>query len=121
MKINLNFIEACSLLEKNETTSVALTKIYLKNIKEAKELNCFNTISADQALDDAEKSDIRRKQGKLKSRFDGIPIGVKDLFCTKNIKTTASSKILSNFIPSYESTVTPVSYTHLTLPTICSV
>ena len=105
MKINLNFIEACSLLEKNETTSVELTKIYLKNIKEAKELNCFNTISADQALDDAEKSDIRRKQGKLKSRFDGIPIGVKDLFCTKNIKTTASSKILSNFIPSYESTV----------------
>ncbi len=106
MKRNLNFIEASSLLEAKETTSVELIKIYLENIKEAEELNCFNTISAEQALDEAEKSDLRRQQGKLKSRFDGIPIGVKDLFCTKNIKTTASSKILSNFIPSYESTVT---------------
>ena len=138
MKRNLNFIEASSLLEANETTSVELTKIYLDNIKEAEELNCFNTITAEQALDDAEKSDLRRQQRKLKSQFDGIPIGVKDLFCTKNIKTTASSKILSNFIPSYESTVTQncidaglislgklncdaVSYTHLTLPTIYSV
>ena len=106
MKRNLNFIEASSLLEANETTSVELTKIYLDNIKEAEELNCFNTITAEQALDDAEKSDLRRQQGKLKSQFDGIPIGVKDLFCTKNIKTTASSKILSNFVPSYESAVT---------------
>ena len=87
MKRNLNFIEASSLLEANETTSVELTKIYLDNIKEAEELNCFNTITAEQALDDAEKSDQRRQQGKLKSQFDGIPIGVKDLFCTKNIKT----------------------------------
>ena len=51
MKINLNFIEACSLLEKNETTSVELIKTYLNNIKEATELNCFNTISEEQALD----------------------------------------------------------------------
>ena len=87
MKRNLNFIEAGSLLETNETTSVDLTKIYLEKIKEAEKLNCFNTVSAEQALDEAEKSDLRRKQGKLKSRFDGIPIGVKDLFCTKNIKT----------------------------------
>ena len=106
MKRNLNFIEAGSLLETNETTSVDLTKIYLEKIKEADELNCFNTVSAEQALDEAEKSDLRRQQGKLKSRFDGIPIGVKDLFCTKNIKTTASSRILSDFIPSYEATVT---------------
>ena len=61
MKRNLNFIEASSLLEANETTSVDLTKTYLENIKEAEELNCFNTITADQALDDAEKSDLRRQ------------------------------------------------------------
>ena len=71
MKRNLNFIEAGSLLETNETTSVDLTKIYLEKIKEADELNCFNTVSAEQALDEAEKSDLRRQQGKLKSRFDG--------------------------------------------------
>ena len=81
-------------------------EFFTAKLKEAEELNCFNTITAEQALDDAEKSDLRRQQGKLKSQFDGIPIGVKDLFCTKNIKTTASSKILSNFIPSYESAVT---------------
>ena len=76
MKRNLNFIEAGSLLETNETTSVDLTKIYLEKIKEADELNCFNTVSAEQALDEAEKSDLRRKQGKLKSRFDGIPLSL---------------------------------------------
>ena len=51
MKRNLNFIEAGSLLETNETTSVDLTKIYLEKIKEAEKLNCFNTVSAEQALD----------------------------------------------------------------------
>ena len=96
MKRNLNFIEASSLLEANETTSVELTKIYLDNIKEAEELNCFNTITAEQALDDAEKSDLRRQQGKLKSQFDGIPIGVKDLFCTKNIKISFITGISFN-------------------------
>ena len=106
MKANLNFIEASHLLEKNETSSVELTKKYLENIKDGKQLNCFNTVSKNEALIEAERSDIRRKQGKIKSRFDGIPIGVKDLFCTKDVKTTASSKILSNFIPSYESTAT---------------
>ena len=55
MKRNLNFIEAGSLLETNETTSVDLTKIYLEKIKEAEKLNCFNTVSAEQALDEAEK------------------------------------------------------------------
>ena len=106
MKTSLNFIEASNLLEKNETSSVELTKKYLENIKNGERLNCYNTVSADQVLKDAERSDSRRKEGKSKSRFDGIPIGIKDLFCTKNIRTTASSKILSNFIPSYESTVT---------------
>ena len=44
LKSNLNFIEAGSLLETNETTSVDLTKIYLEKIKEAEKLNCFNTV-----------------------------------------------------------------------------
>ena len=104
MKAGLNLIEASELLANNETSSVELTKIYLDNINKSEELNCYNTVSSEEALKAAESSDKRRKEKKSKSRFDGIPIGIKDLFCTKNIKTTASSKILSSFVPTYEST-----------------
>ena len=105
MKVGLNLIEASELLAKNEVSSTELTKIYLDNIKKGEKLNCYNTVSSEEALKEAEDSDKRRKEEKSRSRFDGIPIGIKDLFCTKNIKTTASSKILSNFVPTYESTV----------------
>ena len=104
MKAGLNLIEASTLLANNETSSVELTKIYLDNINKGQVLNCYNTVSSEEALNEAESSDKRRKEKKSKSKFDGIPIGIKDLFCTKNIKTTASSKILSSFVPTYEST-----------------
>ena len=94
------------LLENNKISSKELTSEYLKNIENGKELNCYNTISQEKALIDAEKSDERRKSQNLRSKYDGIPIGIKDLFCTKGVTTTASSKILSNFVPNYESTVT---------------
>ena len=67
---------------------------------------CIRDRATEHALAEAEKSDLRRKEGNHKSPFDGIPIGIKDLFCTNNIRTTASSRILSNFVPTYESTVT---------------
>ena len=94
------------LLENNKISSKEVTSEYLKNIENGKELNCYNTISQEKALIDAEKSDERRKSQNLRSKYDGIPIGIKDLFCTKGVTTTASSKILSNFVPNYESTVT---------------
>jgi aspartyl-tRNA(Asn)/glutamyl-tRNA(Gln) amidotransferase subunit A len=94
------------LLENNKISSKEVTTEYLKNIENGKELNCYNTISQEKALIDAEKSDERRKSQNLRSKYDGIPIGIKDLFCTKGVTTTASSKILSNFVPNYESTVT---------------
>jgi len=106
MKIDINLLDARDLLAKKEISSHELTKIYLDNIKKGEELNCYNTVVTEHALTEAEKSDIRRKEGKHKSPFDGIPIGIKDLFCTNNIRTTASSRILSNFVPTYESTVT---------------
>ena len=106
MKIDINLLDARDLLAKKEISSHELTKIYLDNIKKGEELNCYNTVVTEHALTEAEKSDIRRKEGKHKSPFDGIPIGIKDLFCTNNIRTTASSRILSNFVPTYESSVT---------------
>ena len=53
----------------------------------------------------AKKSDKKISQG-VAGPLEGIPIGIKDMFCTRDIKTTASSKILENFYPTYESTVT---------------
>jgi hypothetical protein len=63
----------------------------------------FVTTTFDQALDKAKQFD---KKPNFDQLLPGIPLAVKDLFCTENIKTTAGSNILNNFIPSYESTVT---------------
>ncbi len=106
MTENLSIKQASDLLKGKHLSSKELIQTYLKKIKAGKELNCFNFISEETALLDATKSDERRASNSLKGDFDGIPIGVKDLFCTQGILTTASSKILSNFIPNYESTVT---------------
>ncbi len=106
MKDSYTLKSLAVLLENNKISSKELTSEYLKNIENGKELNCYNTISQEKALIDAEKSDDRRKSRNLRSKYDGIPIGIKDLFCTKGVTTTASSKILSNFVPNYESTVT---------------
>ena len=106
MKDSYTLKSLAVLLENNKISSKELTSEYLKNIENGKELNCYNTISHEKALIDAEKSDERRKSQNLRSKYDGIPIGIKDLFCTKGVTTTASSKILSNFVPNYESTVT---------------
>ncbi len=106
MKDSYTLKSLAVLLENNKISSKELTSEYLKNIENGKDLNCYNTISQEKALIDAEKSDERRKSQNLRSKYDGIPIGIKDLFCTKGVATTASSKILSNFVPNYESTVT---------------
>ena len=106
MKDSYTLKSLAVLLENNKISSKEVTSEYLKNIENGKELNCYNTISQEKALIDAEKSDERRKSQNLRSKYDGIPIGIKDLFCTKGVTTTASSKILSNFVPNYESTVT---------------
>jgi aspartyl-tRNA(Asn)/glutamyl-tRNA(Gln) amidotransferase subunit A len=84
-------------------SSVDLTKLYIKNIEGAKKLNSFVTTTFDQALEKAKQFD---KKPNFNQLLPGIPLAVKDLFCTENVKTTAGSNILNNFIPSYESTVT---------------
>ena len=90
-------------IKKKEFTSEEVTNSYISNSKNAKKLNTYITTNFDKALDQAKNFDKRRNFDGLLS---GIPIAVKDLFCTKDIKTTAGSKMLNNFIPTYESTVT---------------
>ena len=88
-----------------EFSSVELTQAYINNAKAGKELNAFVTTTYDLALEQAAASDKRRASGSV-GRLEGAPLGVKDLFCTEGVKTTACSKILGEFAPTYESTVT---------------
>ena len=78
---------------------------YIKNIENNTRLNAFITTNFENAKLEAKKADEQVEKGDI-SNLTGVPIGIKDLFCTKNIKTTCGSKMLADFIPSYESTVT---------------
>ncbi len=103
---NLTITKAVAGLEKGEYSSVELTKFYLDRIKKLdKDLNCFITLTEKEALVAAKASDKRREEKKSLGILDGIPYALKDVFCTKGIKTTAASKILEDFIPPYSSTV----------------
>ncbi|USO02139.1 MAG: Asp-tRNA(Asn)/Glu-tRNA(Gln) amidotransferase subunit GatA [Alphaproteobacteria bacterium] len=104
MSIDLTLSEAKKALRKKEISAVELTKAYLKRIEDTKHLNMYITVTEEQALKMAQESDVRIGKGEAKP-LDGIPIGMKDLFCTKDTLTTSGSKMLSNFKPPYESTV----------------
>jgi aspartyl-tRNA(Asn)/glutamyl-tRNA(Gln) amidotransferase subunit A len=95
--------EIVKLVKKKEIKSEELTQSFIKNINNDKKLNSFITNCSEQALNKAKNFD---KNPKLNSLLPGIPIAVKDLFCTQGVKTTAGSKMLENFIPNYESTIT---------------
>ena len=102
---DLTIHDAKIMLEKKSISSVELTKYYIEKISENKNLNCFITETFDQAIKMAKKLDSKISSGEELGVMEGIPIAMKDLFCTKNIRTTAGSKILENFVPFYESTV----------------
>ncbi|KZM41505.1 glutamyl-tRNA amidotransferase [Marinomonas sp. SBI22] len=93
-------------LRNKEITSVELTQSYLDKIKELNpSLNSYITVRSESALAAAQKADEAIQAGTA-GPLAGIPIAHKDLFCTNGIKTTCASKMLNNFIPPYESTVT---------------
>ena len=103
--LNLDLSSAHKSLKNREISSVELTKAYLDAIEKTSSLGAYIDLQKDYALEMAKNSDKKINQG-VAGPLEGIPIGVKDMFCTKDIKTTASSKILENFYPTYESTVT---------------
>ena len=91
------------LIKKKEIKSEEVTTLFISNIKKDKKLNSFITNCSEQALEKAKNFD---KNPKLSTLLPGVPIAVKDLFCTNGVKTTAGSKMLENFVPNYESTIT---------------
>lgn len=92
-------------LKSKKFSSTEVTAAYIKNIEQNRRLNAFITDSFDLALTQAKKSDEKIATGTA-GNLEGIPLGIKDLFCTKNIRTTCGSKMLADFVPTYESTVT---------------
>jgi aspartyl-tRNA(Asn)/glutamyl-tRNA(Gln) amidotransferase subunit A len=101
----LSLTDARDGLLKKEFTSQELTKAHLDVMSAKRNLNAYITETADLALEQAKESDKRIAAGS-QGILEGLPVAVKDLFCTKGIRTTAGSKMLDNFIPPYESTVT---------------
>ncbi|MHA1558505.1 MAG: Asp-tRNA(Asn)/Glu-tRNA(Gln) amidotransferase subunit GatA [Alphaproteobacteria bacterium] len=102
----LTLTKALKALKNKEFSAVELVKAFLNHIENHKdEFNIYITKTEDLALKQAAESDKRLRDNKERA-LEGLPIAIKDIFCTKGIKTTAASKILENFIPPYESTVT---------------
>ena len=100
----LGLAEARDALRKGETTSVELTKACLSAIDAADALNAFVHKTPEIAMDRAAAADTRIKNGDAPSMC-GLPVGIKDLFCTKGVPSQAASAILEGFKPEYESTV----------------
>lgn len=98
---NLTVHELIEKLDKNELTSKEIVEAYEKRINEKeKDVESFITLTLDEAKKQAEKIDKSRT-----GRLSGIPIGIKDNICEKNVKTTCASKMLENFVSPYDATV----------------
>jgi aspartyl-tRNA(Asn)/glutamyl-tRNA(Gln) amidotransferase subunit A len=100
----LGLAEARDLLRKGETTSVELTEACLKAIDAADVLNAFVHKTPEIAMERARAADARLQAGDAPAMC-GLPIGMKDLFCTEGVPSQAASRILDGFRPEYESTV----------------
>ena len=90
-------------IKEKKLSSEEVTKAFVDRSEKSKELNSYITEDFSNAIDKSKKFD---EKPNLDLKLPGIPMAVKDLFCTKDIRTTAGSKILENFIPTYESSVT---------------
>ncbi|MGB8183021.1 MAG: amidase, partial [Stellaceae bacterium] len=97
--------QARDQLRRKAITARELAEAYIKAMEAARPLKAYLVETPDRALAAAKQSDSRLQKGEGLP-LDGVPIAVKDLFCTEGVETTAASKILAGFVPPYESTVT---------------
>jgi len=102
---DITIADARDKLASGDCSAVDLAQAYIKAMKTGRDLNAYITETPEIAIDRAKASDDRRAKGETLGAMDGIPIAIKDLFCTKDILTTAASHILDGFVPPYESTV----------------
>ena len=102
---DLTLAEARDGLAEKKFSAVELTQAHIDRVAAAEKLNAYVLQTPEKALAMAAESDKKIAANEA-GALEGLPIGVKDLFCTKNVRTTACSNILGEFIPPYESTVT---------------
>ncbi|HSO08789.1 MAG TPA: Asp-tRNA(Asn)/Glu-tRNA(Gln) amidotransferase subunit GatA [Desulfoprunum sp.] len=101
----LTVAEAMSRLAAGDITSEALTRSCLDRIDQVDgEVGAFITLDSEGALEQARNADLERKQGRG-GALCGIPVAIKDLLCTKDMRTTCGSQMLADFIPPYDATV----------------
>ena len=98
---SLTLAEARSGLAKKSFTSLELTEAHLSAIEAARALNAFVLETPDRARAMAREVDAKIAKGEG-GPLAGIPLGIKDLFATRDVRTTACSRILGNFVPTYE-------------------
>src|SRR5215213_2758276 len=102
---DLTLAEARDGLKAKRFSSAELTRAHVGAIEKARALNAFVLETPERALEMAQASDARLAKGEA-GALEGLPLGIKDLFCTKGFQTTAGSNILQGFEPQYESTIT---------------
>jgi len=102
--LQLSVSQVLTGLQKKTFSAKELTQAYLEQMARTQNHNAYITPTPERALADAERSDKKWADGTA-GALEGVPIAIKDAYCTKDILTTAASKMLHNFIPPYESTV----------------
>ncbi len=101
----LGVAEAARALERGEVSSVELTRAVLERAEATEPvIHAYITLTPELALAQAEQADKRRASGEHTPLL-GIPAGIKDVLCTKGVRTTCASRILENFVPPYNATV----------------
>jgi aspartyl-tRNA(Asn)/glutamyl-tRNA(Gln) amidotransferase subunit A len=102
--VKLSITSALEGLKGKKFTALELVDAHIKQAEKEKRLNIYITETFEQAREKAKQADKNYQDGKARA-LEGIPVAVKDLFCTNGVKTTAGSKMLANFVPTYESTI----------------
>jgi aspartyl-tRNA(Asn)/glutamyl-tRNA(Gln) amidotransferase subunit A len=102
---SLTLAAARDALRKKDVSAAELADAHLAAIEAARDLNAYVLVTPEHAQSMAQAADARIAKGDARP-LDGVPLAIKDMFCTKGVRTTAGSHILDSFVPAYESTVT---------------